>query len=127
MAHYIGIIHKDENTDYGVCFPDFPGCITAGSTMEELVAMAKEALEFHMQGMVEDGERLPQPMSLKQAKAHEFAEDADAFVVIEAQPPSKPVRVNVMLDSAVLAQISRVSKNRSEFLNEAAREKLGLR
>lgn len=126
MAHYIGIIHKDENTDYGVCFPDFPGCITAGSTMEELVEMAKEALEFHMQGMVEDGDLIPQPMSLKQAKVHEFAQDADAFVVIEAQPPGKPVRVNVMLDSVVLAQISRVSKNRSEFLNQAAREKLGL-
>lgn len=124
MTHYVGIIHKDNRSDFGICFPDFIGCISAASDMEELVLMAREALEFHMQGMVEDAEALPVPMSLETAKRHELAQDADAFVFIEATPPSKPVRVNVMLDSALLAQISRVSRNRSEFLSQAAREKL---
>ena len=41
---YIAYLHKDRNSDYGVSFPDFPGCITAGKTLEEAHRMAAEAL-----------------------------------------------------------------------------------
>lgn len=61
---FIAIIHKEPDSDYGVSFPDFPGCITAGSTLEEAREMAQEALAFHMRGLIEDGESLPQPQSL---------------------------------------------------------------
>ncbi len=126
MTTYIGIIHKESASDYGVSFPDFPGCISAGKTPDELQWNAQEALRFHIEGMVEDGESIPRPMSLDKAKKHAFAKGADAFIFVSAPTPSKPVRVNVMMDSALLAQIERVSSNRSEFLSEAAREKLGL-
>ena len=42
MRHYIALIRKDDNSDYGVSFPDFPGCVTAGSSIAEAVAMATE-------------------------------------------------------------------------------------
>lgn len=48
MAHYIALIHKDANSDYGVSFPDFPGCISAGSTLEEARRMGAEALALHI-------------------------------------------------------------------------------
>jgi predicted RNase H-like HicB family nuclease len=48
---YIAYLHKDKNSDYGVSFPDFPGCITAGSSLEEARAMAAEALALHVTGM----------------------------------------------------------------------------
>jgi len=41
---YIAIIHKDPDSDFGVSFPDFPGCITAGRTLDEAKEMAREAL-----------------------------------------------------------------------------------
>jgi predicted RNase H-like HicB family nuclease len=48
---YIACLHKDKNSDCGVSFPDFPGCITAGSTLEEARSMAAEALALHVAGM----------------------------------------------------------------------------
>ena len=45
---YTGLIHKDPDSDYGVSFPDLPGCITAGHTVEEAREMAAEALALHL-------------------------------------------------------------------------------
>jgi predicted RNase H-like HicB family nuclease len=61
---YIAYLHKGKNTDYGVSFPDFPGCITAGSTLDEARCMATEALSFHIAGMREDGVALPMPSTV---------------------------------------------------------------
>ena len=51
---YIAYLHKDKGSDFGVSFPDFPGCITAGKTLDEAHRMAAEALELHIAGMVEE-------------------------------------------------------------------------
>jgi predicted RNase H-like HicB family nuclease len=48
MTTYIALLRKDEDSDYGVDFPDFPGCPTAGRTLEETRRMAQEALAFHV-------------------------------------------------------------------------------
>jgi predicted RNase H-like HicB family nuclease len=61
---YIAYLHKDKRSDYGVSFPDFPGCVTAGRTLDEARAMAVEALELQMRGMLEDGKTLPKPSTL---------------------------------------------------------------
>jgi predicted RNase H-like HicB family nuclease len=62
---YIAYLHKDANSDFGVSFPDFPGCITAGRTLEEAHRLAVEALSFHIEGMMEDGGVIPQPSALE--------------------------------------------------------------
>ena len=41
---YIGLVHKDAGSDYGVSFPDLPGCVTAGATLDEARVMAADAL-----------------------------------------------------------------------------------
>jgi predicted RNase H-like HicB family nuclease len=56
VREYVGIIHKDPDSDYSVSFPDFPGCVTAGGSLEEARSMAEEALAFHIDGLMEDGD-----------------------------------------------------------------------
>jgi predicted RNase H-like HicB family nuclease len=63
-VEYIAYLHKDKKSDCGVSFPDFPGCITAGSSLEEARRMAAEALAFHVAGMREDGDAIPEPSTL---------------------------------------------------------------
>ncbi len=66
MTEYLAIIHKDPESDFGVIFPDFPGCTTVGRTQDEARVQAQEALEFHIEGMVEDGTAIPATPCLDQ-------------------------------------------------------------
>jgi predicted RNase H-like HicB family nuclease len=66
MPAYIALVRKDPDSDFGVEFPDFPGCVTAGEDLEEAKALAEEALRFHIEGMIEDGEALPRPSRFEQ-------------------------------------------------------------
>ena len=59
MANYIALLREEPTSDYGVDFPDLPGCLAAGRTLEEARRMAAEALEFHVAGIEEDREALP--------------------------------------------------------------------
>ena len=63
---YIGLIHKDPDSDYSVSFPDLLGCITAGITLDEAREFASEALALHLDGMAADGEAIPEPSSLEE-------------------------------------------------------------
>lgn len=65
MRHYIALIHKDPDSDYGVSFPDLPGLITAGTDLDDARAMAADALAFHLEGLAEDGEAVAEPSSLE--------------------------------------------------------------
>jgi predicted RNase H-like HicB family nuclease len=81
MTNYIGIIHKEIGSDYGVSFPDFPGCITAGRDLDEARAMAPEALAFHVEGMLEDGEPIPHPSTFEEAMQDPINRDGVAVWV----------------------------------------------
>lgn len=83
---YIGLIHKEPSSDYGVSFPDFPGCITAGDTLEKARTMATEALALHIEGMASSGLEIPKPSSADAVVAHPDAGDAIALVVVKALP-----------------------------------------
>lgn len=84
MPEYIALLHKEPNSDWGVSFPDFPGCVSAAATLDEARALAAEALQFHAEGMAEDGEALPQPSSLQEVMAERMNRDAVAFLVPRA-------------------------------------------
>ncbi|MBV9076374.1 MAG: type II toxin-antitoxin system HicB family antitoxin [Methylobacteriaceae bacterium] len=81
MRYYIGIVHKDPTSDFGVLFPDFPGCISAGDTLAEAAALAREALLAHIAGMIEDGEPIPEPMTLEAALADPLSQDGVPILV----------------------------------------------
>ena len=54
----------EQGTDsYGAYVPDLPGCIAAGETETEVMALIQEAIEFHLEGLREDGVAVPQPHS----------------------------------------------------------------
>ena len=55
---YAVVIEKGEN-GYGAYVPDLPGCIAAADTKEEVKKLIHEAIEFHIEGLKEDGEPIP--------------------------------------------------------------------
>lgn len=126
MSNYIAIIHKDPKSDFGVSFPDLPGCISAGRTIDEAKELAQEALSLHIQGMLEDGEEVPAPSSLEDVMADPENSDAVAFLVVSA-PESKPkaVRINVTIPEDMLEKIDAAAKkrnmSRSSYLVQAAK------
>jgi predicted RNase H-like HicB family nuclease len=124
MTAYIALLRKGPTSDYGVDFPDFPGCVTAGKSLEEARKMAAEALELHLEGMREDRESIPEPSSLDAIMNAPENQDAIAFLVEDRSNAPKSVRINVMLPQDVLLAIDRRTTNRSRFLAEAARAKL---
>ena len=128
MATYIAFLHKDSDSDFGVSFPDFPGCVTAGTTLEDARQLAGEALELHIDGMNEDGERIPAPSSLDEVMELPEAVDAVVLVVNVKRKAPKVVRVNVTFSEGVLDEIDQFVKrqgtSRSAFLASAAAEKI---
>ena len=82
MRQYVGLIHKEDASDYGVSFPDFPGVVSAGESLDEARDLAEQALAFHVEGMIEDGEAVPAPTSLELVMA-----DADRRVLTTIMVP----------------------------------------
>ena len=109
MENYIGLIRKEHGTSYGLDFPDFPGCITAGDTVEEAQAQAIAVLDFHTDGMVEDGEPLPNATGLDTIL--EDPENLDGLVLAVQVPladkKSKKVRVDITIPEDLSRQVDR--------------------
>jgi predicted RNase H-like HicB family nuclease len=124
MRHYIALIHKEPESDFGVSFPDFPGCVTAGATLQEALAMAEEALAGHIEAMVEAGDAVPEPSDADAVM--EDPENRDGVVVLVAMPDdaAKVIRVNVTLPAGLLRRIDARTDNRSRFLANAAEKAL---
>ena len=125
MANYIAVVHKDAKSDFGVSFPDFPGCITAGSSIDEAKDMAHDALSLHIKGMMEDGETIPAPSKLEDIMDDSDYADAAAILIVsvsEAKPRS--IRVNITVPEDMLRKIDTIAKkrgmSRSSFLVHAA-------
>jgi predicted RNase H-like HicB family nuclease len=126
MRSYIALIHKDGTSDYGVSFPDFPGCVSAGSSLEEARANAEEALALHLAGMKEDGDPLPEPSDIEAVMAERENRDAVAFLMSMPEAAPKIVRINITVPEDALQAIDRHAEahglTRSGFLVSAARD-----
>ena len=129
---YVAFVHDDHEPGFGVSFPDFPGCISDGDTVDDALRRGAEALSFHVGGMMADGESIPEPRSLHDIKADDsLAEWRDgatiAFVPLILDKGS-PRRINVSLDSGLLHAIDLEAKRRgmtrSAFLTSAARNEI---
>jgi len=57
---YVVVIEKAEN-NYSAYIPDLPGCISVGDTLDEVRQMIREAMEFHLEGMLRDSDPIPEP------------------------------------------------------------------
>ncbi len=126
MGQYIGLIHKEADSHFGVSFPDFPGVVTAGTTLDDARAMAEEALAFHIEGLAEDGEAIPEASSLEDVMSDPDNRSGVAILVALKTEAPKVIRVNVTLPSDTLEQIDRYAEahglSRSGFLAQAAKK-----
>ena len=64
MRYYRALIETGAAGNYGVVFPDFPGCVTVGDTIELALVNAAEVLLFHIEGIEEDGDQIPDPSAM---------------------------------------------------------------
>lgn len=64
MQYAIIIETAPNSRNYSAYVPDLPGCITTGETIEEVTRLMQEAIEFHLEGLREDGLPIPQPSTM---------------------------------------------------------------
>jgi len=128
MAAYVALLRKDPDSDFGVDFPDFPGCITAGETLAEARSMAAEALAGHIAFMLEDGDPLPDPTPLETIMEDPFNDDAVPFLVEVTGVENNTVHLDVPMPKAELNAIDSYARDhgvtRSQFIREAAKRAL---
>lgn len=119
---FYALIRKEKTSDFGVEFPDFPGCITAGKDLDEAAHLAEEALNFHIDGLLEDGEPIPKPSPL------DAIDTKGAVPFLVPAHERKKSRINVTISEWVIAQVDNTATvrgmSRSAFLEEAAKQKL---
>jgi predicted RNase H-like HicB family nuclease len=92
MRNYIGLIHKDADSDFGVSFPDFPGVVTTGISLDDARAMAEEALTFHIEGLAKDGESNPDPSAPEDVMADPNNRTGVAILVSVKTEQPKAIR-----------------------------------
>ena len=114
VRNYIGVIHKDADSDYGVSFPDFLGCITTGKTLDEAQRMANQALQAHIDWMVSDNDTIPESSKLESIKANAEYKDAEAFLIVSARLPTKATRINITVDEGLLRKFDRYLEQHGE-------------
>ena len=130
MVAVVALVHGAPGV-YGISFPDFPGCIAGGATVDETLRRGRDALDFHVESMIAVGEALPKIRDIAEIRADpDYAEDfADVLVaVLDADVPAKAVRVNISIDERLLDRIDRAAQatgeTRSGFIAAAARQRL---
>src|SRR5437016_10271672 len=119
---YIAYLHKDRKSDFGVSFPDFPGCITAGRTLEEARRRAAEALSFHIAGMIKDGEEITNPSTIDDVAGDRAIKGALMFLV--PTHAERTIRINITAPESQIEKIDRLARSagltRSAFLVRSA-------
>jgi len=119
---FIAVVHKDEDSAYGVRFPDAPGCFSAAEAFDDVLPNAVEALSLYF-----EGQAVPVPRGLDAVRAEvvdEIAEGAALLAVPLVITTRTPARVNISLDKGTLAAIDAAARarrmTRSAFLAQAA-------
>ena len=128
---YVSLIHRDD-AGYGVSFPDFPGCVSVGETVDDAGRRGSEALAFHVDGLRDDGDPIPPPRSINAIKADpdlaEWRLGADFVLIPLLLDRGSSRRVNISLDRGLLETIDDEARQRrmtrSAFLATAARHEI---
>jgi predicted RNase H-like HicB family nuclease len=129
-VRYVAFLHGNDG--FGISFPDFPGCISDGLTVDEALNRGEAALAFHIEGMREDGLVIPDPRGVQDILSDpglaDWREGAQIAYVPLMVDRGSPKRVNVSIDPGLLeaidAEAGRRGMNRSAFLASAARAEI---
>lgn len=102
-------VHKNEDTAYGLTFPDFEGCFSAADEMQDIQRMAQEAVECHFEG---EDIPLPAPSSPEQWLGDERFEGGFWLLVDidTTKVNTKSVRINISMPEALVKRIDAVAK-----------------
>ena len=116
QTHYLVFVHKQRNSDYGVAVPDLPGCFTAGSTIDEALAMAREAIELHLEGLAAEGAAIPEPRRIEDYHSQPDFKGG-TWALVSVSPPSLRAaaqRINITMPRHVLRAVDRFARARNE-------------
>lgn len=120
------VVHKDDTSGYGVSVPDLPGCFSAGDSLDDAIESAHEAIACHLEGLLMDGEMVPERAPLETHQANRaYKGGIWAVVVVDiSKLSSKAKRVNITMPARVLAIVdeaaAREGDSRSGLLARAA-------
>ena len=129
---YYGSVCKSAHS-LGISFIDFPGCISVGETMAELIAMGHEALQLHVDGMVEGGDAIPDPSEVTLERTAAVFDDPDdpidgeewiAVVPILVDLRGREADVPVPIKASLFRQVGQVATDREKFIVDATRREL---
>ena len=129
LRFYPAIIEAVADGGFGASFPDLPGCISAGATVQEAATYAAEALALHLAGLVEDKETVPAP-SAPDAPLPDWLAEASPLVrvLVPVDVPGRSLRVNITLDEGLLSRLDVAAAaegaSRSGFIAAAVRRAL---
>ena len=129
---YVAFIHHEADKGYGISFPDVPGCVSIGRTADEAVRQGCEALSFHFDGLLSDGDSVPTPRTIEEIKADdslaEWRNGAYLVLVPLLLDRGSSKRVNISIDPGLLDAIDEEAEargmTRSAFLASAARHEI---
>jgi len=114
--NYPIVLHKDTDSDYGVTVPDLPGCFSAGRSVDEAMAMAREAIELHIEGLIVDGRAVPRPGSIE-AHRRKTLYKGGVWALVSIDESSLRVgakRINVTMPERVLDAVDRHARREGE-------------
>ena len=116
MNYVVAIEPGDKKHAFGVAVPDLPGCFSAGDTLDDAIANAREAVELWLETVIDDGQPVPEPLPLATHQANaEFAGWIWAVVGVDlASLSDKVERVNITLPARVLRRIDQAAKQAGE-------------
>lgn len=106
MARYFPAIIEKASDDFGVFFPDLPGCPSAGATVQEAAFNAEDALQAHIDLSAEHGEAIPEPSPLDRVTVDPDVTEL-VRILVRAEPPGRAVRVNITILEDLLAAVDR--------------------
>jgi len=122
------VLHSDDGVRYGVTVPDLPGCFSAGDNLDDALNSAREAIESHVEILLEDGGDVPvcRPLSSHQNNP-DYVNGVWAIVDVPVEKYfGAAEKINITVPKMILTRIDDCAKrrgqSRSGFLVEAARE-----
>jgi predicted RNase H-like HicB family nuclease len=120
----------DEDTSqYGVYWPDLPGCVTVGATQEDALRMAKEAMSLHLWSMEEDGDDIPEPTEVKNLTLDtgHIAVLVDVFMLpFRERMNNKAITKTVTIPRWLELEAKAANLNYSQILQDGLMSRLGI-
>lgn len=124
---FIVVLHTDDGERFGVTVPDLAGCFSGGDSLDDALESVREAIDLHVETLIEDGVTIPAATSLTAHQANpDYAGGVWAVVDVPVEKYLGPAeKINITVPRLVLARIDEYAKkhgqSRSGFLVDAAR------